>query len=43
MTGLVIDVKTNGLNKINKNDFLKCNDSLNLSTLEKFCIEKSGN
>ena len=37
------NLKSNGLNKINKNDFPKCNDALNLSTLEKYFIEKSEN
>ena len=37
------NLKNNGLNKINKDDFPKCNESLNIKDLEKFFIEKSTN
>ena len=36
-------LKMNGLKQIDKNDFPKCNDTLNLNNLEKYFIEKSEN
>ena len=33
----------NGLKQIDKNDFPKCDDTLNLINLEKYFIEKSEN
>ena len=37
------NLMNNGLNKINKDEFPKCNESLKLKDLEKFIIEKSSN